>query len=300
MTYFENLNRKSMVLDTGETYAYYDNEVSGVPVFVLLHGNMSSGAFFDVLYNDYKDNIRLICPDLRGFGNSTYNNRFDSLNDLAADVIDFTKKLNLDKYAVGGWSTGGGVAIYVAASEKDSVTKMVLIESVGSKGYPILRKDENFAPIPGDFLLTKDEIASDPIQVAPAVKAFESGDRVTIKAIWDAAIFNEHSPDETRYELYLDEILKEKCLVDVDYALVHFNVSDEHNGIDEGDCTIGKVDCETLIIQGNKDLVVPMDMAEQLKSGLKHSEMTSGDWGHSPFIYKDDSVIKKIFSFVTK
>ena len=67
-----------------ETLAYLD-EGQG-EVVLMIHGNMSSSVHYQPLISRIKDHYRCIAVDLRGFGDSTYNNRFDTLAELAEDV----------------------------------------------------------------------------------------------------------------------------------------------------------------------------------------------------------------------
>ena len=39
-----------------------------------------------------------------------------------------------------GWSMGGGVAMQFTANHPNFVEKLILVESVGMKGYPIFKK----------------------------------------------------------------------------------------------------------------------------------------------------------------
>ena len=54
-------------------------------VVLMVHGNMSSSVHYKPLIDRIKHKYRCIAVDLRGFGDSTYNNRFDTLDELAED-----------------------------------------------------------------------------------------------------------------------------------------------------------------------------------------------------------------------
>ena len=58
-----------------------------------------------------------------------------------------------------GWSMGGGVAMQFTANHPNFVEKLILVESVGMKGYPIFKKDTNGRPIVSSLVKTKEEIA---------------------------------------------------------------------------------------------------------------------------------------------
>src|ERR671916_524906 len=54
--------------DRLEMQVYESGPEDGVPV-VLLHGNLSTGRFYEHLFDDAPERYRLIAPDMRGFGN---------------------------------------------------------------------------------------------------------------------------------------------------------------------------------------------------------------------------------------
>ena len=110
--------------------------------------------------------------DLRGFGQSTYNQSIDSLQDFADDVKLFIDELKLEKFSLMGWSMGGGVAMQFTANHPTFVEKLILVESVGMKGYPIFKRYE-WVPIVSSLVKTKEEIAQDPVQIAPVLDAIK-------------------------------------------------------------------------------------------------------------------------------
>lgn len=250
-------------IKNGETLAY--RACGQGETTVLLHGNMSSGVHWQTTMEALEPYRRVIVPDLRGFGDSTYRAPFDSLHDLALDVEALLDALGVGAYELVGWSTGGGVAMEIAADRPHQVTKLVLLDSVPLTGYPMFKKDASGNPLIGQFYETKEEIAADPVQVLPALTAMRIGDRETMRAIWNAVIYNLAKPPESDYELYLDAMLRQRCLVDVDYALLTFNVSRRHSGVREGNGRMDLIQCPIYILQGEKDLVVPPAWAQQMK-----------------------------------
>ena len=83
-----------------ETLAYIDRGEG--QVILMIHGNMSSSVHYLPLIEKLSSKYRCIAPDLRGFGDSTYNNRFDSLKELSEDVNLFLEALNVEScYVIG-------------------------------------------------------------------------------------------------------------------------------------------------------------------------------------------------------
>ena len=53
------------------------------------------------------------------------------------------------------------------------------------------------------------------------------------RTVWNLLIYTHNQPEPDRYEKYLDDMLTQRNFVDVNYALITFNISDEHNGVVE-------------------------------------------------------------------
>jgi pimeloyl-ACP methyl ester carboxylesterase len=87
--------KKQVILDNGEIIHYYDINENQEQVLMLVHGNFSGANFFDSFMKTIPENIRVIAPDLRGFGDSSFYQRFDSLKDLAQDLEYFLTLLNI-------------------------------------------------------------------------------------------------------------------------------------------------------------------------------------------------------------
>ncbi|WP_315118385.1 alpha/beta hydrolase [uncultured Clostridium sp.] len=289
---------KTIKISNGEVIGYREAGC-GNETILLIHGNMTSSKHWDLLMDKLTPKYKIYAVDLRGFGASSYNNRVNSLRDFSEDVNDFCEKIGVTNAIVIGWSTGGGVAMYLAADHGDKVKELVLVESVGVKGYPIFRKNEEGKSIIGDFLKTKEEIEQDSVQVAPVLKAIENRDKEFYRALWNHAIYTHNKPEDDRYEEYLEDMLTQRNLVDVDYSLIHFNITEEFNGISKGDGAAKRIEAPTLIFQGDRDYVVPHTMAEDIKKHIKNSEMILlKDCGHSPFVDSLDELCEKINSFI--
>lgn len=284
-------------IQIGEEILAYREGGSGARTLLLIHGNMSSSFFFLPLMEALADQFKIYAVDLRGFGFSSYQNRFDDLKDLSEDLEQFVELLRLKDLEILGWSTGGGIAMQFAADNPELVKRLILLDSVGIKGYPIFEKDASGQPILTSLLRTKESIANDPIQVAPALKAIEEQDINFYKMLWKMAIYTQGNlPDGSIFEAQMMEALKQKNLVDIDYALTRFNLSDESNGLVEGTGAVHRIQCPVEIIQGEGDIVVPMDMATGIHDALGEKSRLHilKSCGHNPMVDDMMSVVRII------
>lgn len=288
---------KSLILSNGETYAYTEAG-KGDQNLVLIHGNMTSSKHWDIVIEKLQDKAHVYAVDLRGFGRSSYQQKINSLRDFSEDIKLFVEQLGLNNFSLIGWSTGGGVAMQLAADYPALVEKLILVESVGIKGFPILRKDEQGQPIVDDFLKTQEEIAQD-ISVAPVLAALQNRDKAFYRNLWNQGIYTKHQPSPEKYEEYLEDMLTQRNLVEVMYALVHFNISKEFNGVEKGSGDVERIKAPTLVFQGDRDLVIPKRVGEEIAQNLERSELVIlEDCGHSPMIDSLEVFVGKILEFI--
>ena len=278
-----------------EEIAYLD--IGSGPVVIMVHGNMSSSVHYEPLISRIKDKYRCIALDLRGFGDSSYNNRFDTLEELADDVNLFTEALGIDNYYLVGWSNGGGVSLKLCAKYPEKVKKFFDIEGAGLKGYPLYKK-ENYKST-GEPYASKEEMATDPMQVAPVLAIFAKGDAAMMTSIWDATIYTVNKPTREQNELWMSETLKQRNLVDLDWALATLNMSDEYTPYGKGDGSIKNVKCPVALTMAEKDIVVPdyMVLDNYNALGSLATLLPYENCGHSPMVDCPDRLANDVVKF---
>jgi len=259
---------KTLRLSNGEIIAYRECG-KGEKTLILVHGNMSSSVHFQTTMEALENDYKIYAVDMRGFGDSSYKTELNSLHDFSIDLQLWIKALDLTNFTILGLSTGGGVVLELAADMPNRVNKVLLLDSVGIKGYPMFKKDDKGQAILTQLITTKEEIAVDPVQVLPIVTAYATRNKDLLKMIWNAVIYNLKQPNEEDYDLYLDAMLKQRNLIDVDYSLVHFNMTLDHNGVNSGSGRIQLVKAPVVIMHGKADFVVPFSYAEEMKSYFK-------------------------------
>src|SRR5215467_347819 len=113
----------------------------GIPV-VMVHGNLSTGRFFEHLMTGAPDRYRILAPDMRGFGD-TERLPIDAtrgLRDWADDVYSLVRRLGITRPVhMVGWSTGG--AAIASYAEDRPVASLTLIDPVSPYGFGGVRRD---------------------------------------------------------------------------------------------------------------------------------------------------------------
>lgn len=121
----------------------------GIPV-VLIHGNLSTGRFYEHLMPGAPDRYRLIAPDMRGFGDTerTPIDATRGLRDWADDTHALLRALGIEAPPhLAGWSTGGA-AIAAYALDRP-VASLTFIDPVSPYGYGATHPDGS--PVFADF-----------------------------------------------------------------------------------------------------------------------------------------------------
>ena len=289
---------KSIELENGEILGYRESG-SGEKTLVLVHGNMTSSKHWDVLIEALPEDIKIYAVDLRGFGISTYNNPINSLKDFSEDLKLFVDKLNLKKFSLAGWSTGGGVSMQFTADHPEYVEKLILVESVGIKGYPILQTDETGNFIAGKPYLSKEALGKDLVSIKPILDANSDRNKAFYKGLWDAVIYTENKPSDEKYDEYLEDMLTQVNTLDVYWALETFNISNEHNSVVEGSGDVDKIQVPTLVFQGERDFVIPPPTGDEIAKGIgENALLVKLPSGHSPLIDCLDILANNIIDFI--
>ncbi|WNM36955.1 alpha/beta hydrolase [Micromonospora halotolerans] len=127
----------------------------GVPV-LLVHGNVSSAAFWEPLLPRLPGTLRVVAPDLRGYGDTDTApvDATRGLGDFADDVAALLDAPGLfapgARPVVVGHSLGGGVAMRLLVDHPDRVAGLLLEAPVSPYGFGGTR-DLDGTPTTPDF-----------------------------------------------------------------------------------------------------------------------------------------------------
>jgi pimeloyl-ACP methyl ester carboxylesterase len=113
----------------------------GVPV-VMIHGNLSTGRFFEHLMPGAPAGYRLIAPDMRGFGD-TERKPIDAtrgVRDWADDTFSLVQALGITRPVhLVGWSTGGAAIGNYAVDRP--VASLTFVDPVSPYGFGGVKLD---------------------------------------------------------------------------------------------------------------------------------------------------------------
>ncbi len=114
----------------GDVTLHYEDEGSGHPV-LLIHGHTSDRRIWDpVMPGLLGGGLRVIRVDLRGHGRSTRPDFGYHFSDHAADMAAVLDAAGVETAAVVGFSIGGGVALEMAVTMSERLSRLVLMSPV--------------------------------------------------------------------------------------------------------------------------------------------------------------------------
>lgn len=108
----------------------YERVGKGRPV-VILHGWADSSAGWQAFRSGLADTFDVISIDLPGFGGTEMPAMAWGLDEYAAFVSAFLKKIRVKPYALIGHSNGGAIAIRGLANGSLDAQRLVLLDSAG-------------------------------------------------------------------------------------------------------------------------------------------------------------------------
>lgn len=290
-----------ILLTNGEKIAYRFRP-GGEETIVLVHGNMTSSKHWDVLIDKLDNRFTLCAIDLRGFGQSTYHNRIQSIKDFSDDLSEVIIALNLQNFHLIGWSTGGAICMQYVAEHPERCEKLVLLASASTRGYPFYGLSQEGTPDLNNRLKTIEEVEEDPSKTLVIQGFYDTANKEGLKAVWNAAIYSHRQPDEGLYNEYLDDMLTQRNLADVYHALNTFNISGTDNGLTEGTDQAKDIIIPVLILRGDRDYVVSEQMTQEIVADLGDNAQYIPliDSGHSPLIDDLEQLTNRIEAFLVK
>ncbi len=110
---------------TDGRHIHYRQAGRGAPL-VLLHGWSLSSAVFDEALHALRDSFTVLVPDLPGHGLSSPANDY-RLTALADDLNHWMAGLGLQEVRLLGWSLGGQIALRMAGSGRERLSRLLLV-----------------------------------------------------------------------------------------------------------------------------------------------------------------------------
>lgn len=244
---------------------------------VLLHGTGASLHTWQGWVDELAKTRRVITLDLPAFGLTGPN----SANDYSPEAyVEFTKQFletfRIKACVLGGNSLGGGIAWQTAAAYPDLVKKLILVDA---SGYPNEAKS-----VPLAFRLAK-------VPVLNRLLTF-----ITPRSVIEQSVTNVYgNPDLVTDQLvdrYFDLTLRpgnRRAFV----ARMQLDAYQDQSA------KIKTLTQPTLIIWGEKDLLIPVENARKFAADLPDNKLVIyPDLGHVPMEENPEETVKAVKEFL--
>ena len=233
------------------THIYFKDWGTGQPV-VFSHGwPLTADAWEDQMNFLASNGYRCIAHDRRGHGRSSQPFTGNDLNTYADDLNTLVHELDVHNAIHVGHSTGGGeVARYIARHGTSRVAKVVLVSA-----------------IPPLMIKTASNPDGVPMDVFDQIRSSILIDRSQYWRDFSLPFFGYNRPNAKISQGVRDAFWLQAMLgsIEAEYQCVKaFSETDQHEDLD-------KIDVPTLIIQGDDDQIVPLELG-----GKRQAQMIKG------------------------
>lgn len=203
------MEQKQFIQTRGRKTAYYRLGEGKPRKLILVHGNASSAAFFFPTIYQLAEHYDVVAPDLNGFGDTeaTPVKAPTALRDWAEDVNALAEALGFSRFALLGWSLGGGVAMRYVQLHPEKTTYLILLSPMppygfgGTKGEDGQMYDRNGWGAPGGF--------ANPAFLAKLAEKDEGDDQFAARSVLEKSLFAKGWPMEKQWQdLFVKELLK--------------------------------------------------------------------------------------------
>mgnify|MGYP003411619296 CR=1 FL=1 len=260
-------------------WAYSEGGTKGKPVLLLVHGLAGSRDNWNRVARYLTPYYHVIIPDLPGQGDSRVPSDFDyTIPNLTEKLRRFAEAIQIDKNLhVAGHSMGGAVSLLYAAQYPLDTKSLLLIDSAGvfkSANTPYL-KDPNLLR---NFIVSKPGDFDRLFKIAAHIPPFIPSElKVEQEKLMISNVAN-------TTKLVEQLILMSKSYTPETFALA-----------------ARSIDLPTLIIWGEKDQIINVEAAAELKGLLKNAQdpIILKGVGHMPLLEQEQILVQHYLKFLT-
>ena len=219
---------------------YIGDTGKGFPL-VLVHGFLGASEMWKPQINFFKNDFRVITPDLPGFGKSNNAKPYYSIQSIANLLLECLEEKKIDKFYLLGHSMGGMIVQEMAKKYGNKIVKLICY-STGPRGE-----------MPGRFESVD--------QSRENLK--KKGLEITAKNIAKTWFVKK---ENAKYFDICIEAGKQTSTKAADDALIAFK---NWNGVD----TLKNIKNETLIVWGDQDKSYNLKQIKTLEKSIKKSKL---------------------------
>ena len=247
---------------------YIGDEGKGFPL-VLVHGFLGSSKMWKPQIDFFKDNFRVITPDLPGYGKSNKAKSHNSIQSISNLLLDCLREKKIDKFHLLGHSMGGMIVQDMAKKSGEKISKLVCY-STGPIGE-----------IPGRFETidqSREKLKKNGLQTT----------RLRIAKTWFV------EKEKAKYFYLCSGVNNLSSFETADNALVAMK---NWNGLKN----LKSIKNETLIVWGDKDLSYNKKQVQSLNHSILNSSLVIfKDCAHNVHLERVEEFNNVIYEFLKK
>jgi 3-oxoadipate enol-lactonase len=222
---------------------HYSERGVGQTCIVLVHGFPLDSRIWDRVLIDPPPNVRVLIPDLPGFGKS-FTDRAFTMESLAADLNQFLLRINVSRCVLAGFSMGGYVALEFAKRFPRMLSGLMLIDTRAEADSAEGKEKRN--------------------KMIETVRSSGSG------AIADAMMPNMVTKDhvaDTSITKPLRQIMESCPPLTIEYALAAMRERKDQTSF------LPSIAMPTLIVVGEHDAITPKSAAAAMHKAIPRSKL---------------------------
>lgn len=241
------------------------------PCLVLLHGFMEDMRIWDGLWNSAND-LRLVCIDLPGHGNSTLKSEVNSIGNMAGAVKAVLDAENITNFTLLGHSMGGYVALETVANFPKGLNGLILMHSHAAADSAEAKNNR-----------------------IRTIKAVQAGKKGFINS-FIPGLFSDSKKEVLRKEIAL-QIVRAGEIKTEDIVASIRGMMERREHIS----TLKQATIPVFFISGKDDVRIPPKMVFEQVEVCNHGEvMLLSDVGHMGFYEAPEVIFPAITSFVSR
>ncbi len=207
---------------------------------VLIHGYPFDHSLWDNVQKELAGKVKVIAPDLPGFGGTSVLKTEPSLDRYADFIAELLDKENISTAVVAGMSMGGYVALSFAENYPDRLAGLALVATQAAADTEEARKG----------------------RAAMIEKVKAAGPGVAAEAITPKLFAENKLPDET-LEKYPQQGAAMAGVEGITWALKAMASRPDRAFV------LRNLECPALVLHGNEDKLVPCEKAELMAQEAK-------------------------------
>jgi pimeloyl-ACP methyl ester carboxylesterase len=242
---------------------------------ILIHGMFGDFLDWEPVLEPLAQSHRVIALDLPGFGNSSKPAREYTADFFVTTLHELFTGLALRRMILVGNSFGGQIAILYTLRHPEMVAKLVLVDSGGFRFI----SEEEYSAVAARF--------GEPVIATLTPEVHE---------LLFASVFTQPSEASQRYLRRQNEKLKRS-----DYLSYAESLASSIR-LSLSACLLDRlveIKCPTLLIWGERDLVLPVQQARTALARLPHGELqVISACGHAPQLECSEEFLRAIVPFL--